>query len=369
MLSFPKRILFIIDELGPGGAERQLVELVRGLPSRYEIHLVMLNNKRLHYIKDISPYCKDVIIFHRKCKIDIFPVLRIVHYCKKNRIDIIQSFLPLASFYAILVRIFYWVPLVCCAIRDAKDNSWKKMLLIKISCMASTICIANSEAGFTNRFSKISSKMRVIYNGFDLKRIPGLMKAKKPQASSLVIAMAASFTSHKDHETLIFAFASLCRSYDIFLYLFGEGERQSMFEELVKTLGIDDRVVFKGFVTNILEEFSAVDIAVLATNTDVHEEGISNSLVEAMAMGIPVIATRGGGTNEVITDRITGILVDNKNIGQLAAVLEELIVSPRIRGSLAVAGQEFVIKHFSYEAFLKKYIGVYESILEPYGDK
>lgn len=142
-----------------------------------------------------------------------------------------------------------------------------------------------------------------------------------------------------------------------------------MFEELVKTLGIDDRVVFKGFVTNILEEFPAVDIAVLATNTDVHEEGISNSLVEAMAMGIPVIATRGGGTNEVITDRITGILVDNKNIGQLAAVLEELIVSPRIRGSLAVAGQEFVIKHFSYEAFLKKYIGVYESILEPYGDK
>lgn len=358
-----KRILFIIDELGPGGAERQLVELVRGLPSRYEIHLAMLNNKRLHYIKDISPYCRNIIIFRRKYKMDFFPVLRMVQYCRKNKIDIIQSVLPLASFYAILVRIFYSVPLVCCAIRDAKDGNWKKMLLIKLACRVSTICVANSKSGFSNRFSKISSKMRVIYNGFDLKRIPRPIRARNPQDSPLIIAMAASFTPHKDHETLVLAFSSLCRSYDIFLYFFGEGERQYRVQELVRALGIDDRVVFKGFVANILEEFSAVGIAVLTTNTDVHEEGISNSLIEAMAMGIPVVATRGGGTDEVITDKITGILVDNKNVKQLASVLEELITSSEIRGSLAAAGQELVAKYFSYEVFLEKYVEIYESVL------
>ncbi|HBA67256.1 MAG TPA: hypothetical protein DCZ48_13965 [Methylococcaceae bacterium] len=356
-----KRILFLINDLGPGGAERQLIELIKGVSPHHECHLAILDDKKLHYFEKAQPYCKNISIFQRKHKLDLTPVLSIARYCRNNNIDLIQSVLPLASLYAVLTRLFYHAQLICCAIRDAKDGNWKKKLLIKLVCRLSTISISNSKAGLTNRFSKISDNMRVIYNGLDLNRFSKIQPKVKDQGEPIIIAMAASFTHHKDHETLVRAFAKLRPDYDVYLYLFGEGSTQTKIQQLVKQLGNDDRVLFKGFTKNILEELAAVDIAVLTTNTDVHHEGISNSLIEAMALSLPVVATKGGGTDEVLEDQITGFLVNHKDIDSLFSVLKKLIDSPELRHVIGQNGQQAVIERFSYKTFISSYLHLYES--------
>ncbi len=94
-----------------------------------------------------------------------------------------------------------------------------------------------------------------------------------------------------------------------FLFV-GDGPNRKRLKERAVSLAIQDYVIFTGFTHDIPTILANTDISVLMTNAQVITEGISNSLLESMAMGVPVVASRGGGTEEVVDHGVNGFLVD-----------------------------------------------------------
>ena len=94
-----------------------------------------------------------------------------------------------------------------------------------------------------------------------------------------------------------------------------------------------------------------------------HREGISNSLVESMALGVPVVATAGGGTDELVEDGVSGLLVPSGDVAAAAAALARLLDDAALRERLAAAARRRVAEAFGLERFLREHLDLYESVL------
>ena len=113
-----------------------------------------------------------------------------------------------------------------------------------------------------------------------------------------------------------------------------------------------------GKKTGVESFIRAMDICVLSTFT----EGVSNSILEYMALEKPVIATSGGGTNEIVIDQLTGFLISPSNPEELAEKLEILLNNHKLSADMGLAGKERILNEFSIDKMVKQYINLYERI-------
>jgi glycosyltransferase involved in cell wall biosynthesis len=104
-------------------------------------------------------------------------------------------------------------------------------------------------------------------------------------------------------------------------------------------------------------------VSVLLTDARRHREGISNSLVESMALGVPVVATAGGGTDEVVEDGVSGLLVPSGDAAAAAGALARLLDDAALRERLAAGARRKVTEAFGLERFLREHQDLYESVL------
>ena len=155
-----KKILFVINSLGPGGAERQLIELIKGLRCSYECHLAILQDDEDHYLEDAHQLCKSVSLFPRRSTYDFSPIWQIAKACRQLNIDIVQTYLPLGSFYGVLAAKLAGRPSVCCAIRDAKDDNNKKRWLILLVNIRFKIKVKLETFGILSRIEKKRSPFK-----------------------------------------------------------------------------------------------------------------------------------------------------------------------------------------------------------------
>jgi len=172
--------------------------------------------------------------------------------------------------------------------------------------------------------------------------------------------MVGALAPRKDQELLIRAFQRIVQTRPCTgLVLAGDGTRRAQLDSLVHSLGLADRVVFLGTV-NPQALYPLLDIYVQASALG---EGISNSLLEAMAHGLPTVATDVGGNAEVVVDGITGHLVPPADPNRLAAVLLDLLSDPQRRQRMGQAGRERVLTTFSIDAMVAATQNVYERLL------
>src|SRR5207247_3251828 len=159
----------------------------------------------------------------------------------------------------------------------------------------------------------------------------------------------------KNLQALIAAHASLVRHVpDARLVVIGSGPIQSELESRAAALGIAETVRFAGYRSNVRELMAAFDVY---ANSSTYE-GVSLTILEAMATGLPVVATRCGGNPEVVVDGETGILVS----ADCSALGEELVVlaaNPTLRQGLGGAGRRRVVEQFSIERMMDQYSRAY----------
>ncbi len=365
-----KKILFVINSLGPGGAERQLIELIKGLRCSYECHLAILQDDEDHYLEDAHQLCKSVSLFPRRSTYDFSPIWQIAKACRQLNIDIVQTYLPLGSFYGVLAAKLAGRPSVCCAIRDAKDDNNKKRWLILLLEKLSTVMVANSKAGLCNRFGLLRDNMKVVYNGIDFSRFD-LDKEKTEEVKSelnignaYAVAMVAAFANRKDHETLVKALACLVREgRDIKLLLVGEGITKAAVTALALSEGVLDRIIFTGFRSDVLYLIKNMNLCVLLSNDKVHQEGISNSIIESMAMGIPVVATNSGGTVEVI-DGSNGILVADGSVVAVASAIAKMMDDSLVYERCSTQAIATIKSKMSYDHYISEYQAIYKHLFD-----
>jgi glycosyltransferase involved in cell wall biosynthesis len=183
--------------------------------------------------------------------------------------------------------------------------------------------------------------------------------------NSLIIGAIARIDRAKGFTELVNAFAGLSESMgDTLLVIvgeptFGEENYGKELRELVNSLGLKDRVIFTGYRSDIPKLFSLFDIFALPS----HEEAFGYVYIEAMASGLPVIATNSGGALDIISNGETGFLIPPKDVAALRDALIKLLSDHQLRKSFGVRGRKKVDDKFSESEILQKYEDEYYSLL------
>lgn len=357
------KILFIIESLKAGGKERRLLELINGLLENKMIEciIVILNND-IHYEKAQQKKFKIYTV-----KNGSFPnrSKQIMDICKIFKPDIIHSWAANATLYSIFAVKKLKLKLIDSSISTApnKVKRFSKINLInQIIFKYADLIIANSQAGL-NSYNVPKNKSIFIHNGFDFNRIKNLiprdvLRTQFSINTKYVVAMIATFYEKKDYKTYIKASLQILKKNSEITFLcIGAGDDYK-YQALVST-EYKEKIKFLGRQHDVESIMNICNFTVLSTFT----EGISNSILESMAMGKPVIATDGGGTSELVQDNITGFLVPAKSPEILVDKIIELIENENRRLQIGRQSRERIIKEFNIDKMVTSFIDIYNKIL------
>jgi glycosyltransferase involved in cell wall biosynthesis len=192
------------------------------------------------------------------------------------------------------------------------------------------------------------NKLKVLHNGIDLRKFYNVKRGTRRKErhvgnDKIVITCVANLKKVKAHTLLLDAFAELNQEFPMVeLWLIGDGPERKNLEHQASALQITDRVVFWGTQNDIPQIMADSDIFVLASQS----EGMSNAIMEAMASAVPVVATRVGGTIELIEHGKSGLLVNPGDTQSLSEALRQLCLSGEKRYSFGKAGRTRIQSQF-----------------------
>ncbi len=359
------RVVTVIDILEGGGKERRLVELLKGLDNypNIESHLIVLSN-RIGY-DQVYEVQTTLHIEERRGKHDYSIIWRLKKLLGTIDPDVIQCWDLMSAFYTLPVSKIMGVPFINASISHAPDrikrfskNWWRSRLTFPWS----QAVVANSKAGL--RSYKVSgAKYHTINNGFDLKRIESLQDQKAIRAElgikhDIVIGMTGAFRSRKDYHTFLEAAMIILKQHqDVCFLAVGDGEKLPGYREKYAKHAAG-RLILPGARKDIESIVNIFTIGVLSTYT----EGISNSIMEYMVLGKPVVATDGGGTKELVEDGVTGYLVQRESIEDMVEKINWLLKDLSKAHQMGLKGKERIINHFALDRMTTDYIHLFESL-------
>lgn len=356
----PVRVLLLIDTLVAGGKERQLVELVKGLSLRDDVRAVLvILSEKIEY-EEVRGLRIPLYTFRRRTERDLGVLWKIIRLAREFRPDVIHSWELMCSVYAIPVKLAVGAKLVNGTVRNAPERIpafGKLSVRHHLTRPFSDIILGNSEKGL-DAYRVPPAKRHCIYNGFDMGRLAGLPAPEKVRRqlgieTTFVVGMVGTFSEKKDQPTLIRAARSVLeKNRDVTFLFLGAGERLEHCRELARG---EERIRFLGRRDDVEAIVNAFDIGVLSTFT----EGISNAVMEYMALGKPVIASIGGGTGELVKDQETGYLVPSGDPILLADRILHLLSQPDHAREMGVAGRKRIETAFSLETMTDRFVELY----------
>jgi glycosyltransferase involved in cell wall biosynthesis len=208
-------------------------------------------------------------------------------------------------------------------------------------------------------------RVKVILNGIGLDRTPQdgdagarLRREFDIPADARVIATVGRLAEEKDHASLLRAFRRVIdRGVPAHLLIVGGGELELQLKQMRRTLGLETAVTFAGFRRDVPDLLNGIDLFVLSSKM----EGISLTLLEAMAAGKPIVATKVGGNEEVVADGRTGLLVPPEAPAALADAILAMLLEPRTAEAVGRRGLARVRELFSVERMAEEYLALYRS--------
>jgi len=355
-----KKILFLVGSYGTGGKERQLTEIIKRLPKdRYEIHLFMKNDNSYYF----STIKKHLVSYNSldKSNFKFLDIMVLSQYMKSICPDVVFSFSTILCHFSLLLKLLGFVNyrLINGSIRHAPVEFSIDLRLERILYTLYKEVVANSVAGLRS-FNQLKQRGRyVLYNGFDMNRVPSGSKEECRKELGLpdkfTVVMIARMDSDKDQKSFIRgAYQVLDVDKDFLFILIGDGKNKEKYELMVQSLKIEDKVLFIGETQEVESFLSVADISVLLSAPQ-HGEGIANVILESFACSTPVIATDNGGTKEVIKNSYNGYLIKNGDIDTLAKKITFLKRNSDILRSFSINGMKTVKNKFSIRKMIREF--------------
>lgn len=359
-------IIFIITGLAYGGAETQLVRLAIRLKARgWEIRVVTLMLPKA-YVQELEASSIPVYTLGIRRKFpDLWQLIRLPRLIRSLQPEIVHSFMVHANLFSRLVRMLVPVPVLICSARSTDEGGRSRELLYRLTDPLCDLTTQVSQAGL-ERYIRVgvapSHKIRYIPNGIDTVRFRPDPEARKRMREELQLGSAfvwlavGRFDILKDYPNMLRAFSHLTQVHpNTLLIIAGDGLLRPVMEELVRDLGLKDRVRFLGIRRDIPEVLNAADAYVISSAC----EGMANVLLEAGATGLPIVATDVGGNREVVRDGETGLLVPPKDSGALALTMLRLMnLSGEERWRMGEAGRQYIRGNYS----MNRVVDIWEAL-------
>jgi glycosyltransferase involved in cell wall biosynthesis len=372
------RVAYLTDKLIFDGTPLQMMELALHLDrQKFQPHFVVLSR--------VEPKLRERLEA-RQIGIDLIGranwvrpealagVWKLYRAFKRIQPHIVHAYLATSNVLGALVGKMAGVPMTISSQRDlggfdgkriAAANGWTDRWL--------TDCVtANSRAvrdAWANRSGLRAESVKLLYNGIDIEKINHANRGtEKRQAlglssTDLVIAVVATLAAAKGHLYLVEAFTRLARRFpNAKLLLCGycnDTQLLNTLRRLVVEAGAENQVWFMGSRPDIPEIVHTIDILVAPSLS----EGFSNSILEAMAAGKPIVASRVGGNCEQVLDGVTGCLVPPADSGAIEKALDKLLSSAELRQQMGSAAADRVREHFSVEKMVEEHERLYCDLL------
>jgi glycosyltransferase involved in cell wall biosynthesis len=363
-------VLFIIKPERGAGAEMVLVEAAARLnPDRFQVIYGLLTPDSEHLIA--SPL--DTIDF-RLPGLNGWVWLRFFfHLCwviYRRRVDLlhVNSYVP--GNYARLAGALMQVPIIIDHWHGFTRFNGKRRLICRLLGRFTDLSITVSQGVRDYLLKECGldpARVRVVHNGVDIAAIdaarPGPEVRRElglPDGAPVIGLVGRLDHWGKGHRELFEAMALLKDRHPCRALIVGGGRREDEVRQLAASLGLADAVHFLGQRRDVPDLLKAMDIFVLPS----YSEGVSLALLEAMAAGLPVIASRVGGLPEVVTDGDNGLLIPPKDPEALAEALARLLANPALAKKMGENARRHVREHFSLERLGWEINGIYEELVE-----
>lgn len=364
------RVLLVIPQLDVGGAEVQLVRLAARLRAHgFEPEVAVFYEGGA-----LEPELRahDVPVHHleRTTKLGHEAILDLARLLRTRRFCVVHAFLRPANWRARVAALLAPVPAVFASVRSVEvDLGRIHATLDRILAVWTDAVVVNAEAigDFLVRRERLSPRLfRVIRNGLDLdpfNDLPPQEAAKRAlgiDPGAPFVVCVGNLQPEKNHEDFLALAREVSRHRpDATFALVGDGERRGALEIERGRLGLDARVRFAGFQSDVRPFLAACDVFL---NTS-RREGCCNAILEAMAARRPVVAYAVGGNPDVVADGVTGVLAPFGSIDRLSEAVERYLGDPELRRAHGDAGRDRVRRVFGVAAMVERTAALYREVL------
>jgi glycosyltransferase involved in cell wall biosynthesis len=362
------------------GGEQQTLYLAQYLQTRQnEVKQVLCGYPNSELEKRCQKFNINFLPLKIKGEWDFFSAKKLTDYLIQNNIHIIHAHTARAHSIGLIAKKIalkkhYSVKLLVSrrvdfSIKKSKYNFINKIIIKKYhsDLVDGYIAISQNVKNILIKDGIPESKIHIIYSGIDLNRFKVKPSQEKIQqykkefnlTNEIILGNVAALVDHKDHQTLLKAIAILKEkklpSYK--LLICGEGELKKLLFNLKEQLQLNN-VLFLGYRNDVFELFYLFDIFVMSSK----EEGLGTSILDAMALGLPIVATSGGGIPEIVKHNKGGLLSPPQDPYLLAKNLETILLNPPLRKKFSLYNKQYV-KHFHYENTGKETLKLYKKVL------
>jgi glycosyltransferase involved in cell wall biosynthesis len=357
------RALLVTQDLQRAGAQRQCVELAVGLrQAGWRVEVAVLEEGGALQA-ELAAAGIPVHPCPRRWRWDPGPAFRLARLWKRLDADVVQTFLFLPNFYGRVGRLLRRPRLLVSSLRSTGIEGWPRYAAEVLLAPLCDRILANSEAGRSDLVARgvAPGRIVVIRNGMTFERFDAALRTGRPPEACLPrLGMVAQMERRKDHLGLVEALARVrARVPEARLLLAGDGSLRTVVETRVRERGLEGAVEFLGTLDRPETLVTTLAISVQASAA---EEGTSNSILEAMACGRPVVATDIGGNREVVEHGKTGLIVPPRDPEALARALLDLLASPELIRKMGQAARASVRARFSRETMIRATIEAYGGV-------
>jgi glycosyltransferase involved in cell wall biosynthesis len=369
------RLFFLIPSFKTGGAELQLLSLLRGLDkTRFEITIAAFYRGNEYDAAFEAIPGVSVLYLEKKGALDFRLVRRLMDFFRHHPVDIVQCTNVSARLVGVFCAKRARVPVIIATERTARllylsFGSRIYLFFEKYALRSADLVIANSNAGrkFVMSRGVAEERTRVIYNGVDPERVSSNRSPRQMRQElalpdkAFVVGMVARLEVLKDPALFITACGRMMSRFpNVYALLVGDGSLLNDMKFLAQQTDFSERIIFTGRRADVADVLQVMDV-VLLTSRKI--EGCSNSLLEAMALGKAVIATAVGGTVELIEHEQNGILVAPGNSNELADAVCRVYHDAGLRERLGKNARDTAAKQFSQAAMVRAYEATFIDLL------
>ncbi len=368
------RIVYVIATLDRGGTETQLVKVATGLrrpPFRPRV-IALTRGGDLQAELLASHVSVEILGKRHKLDIDIF--VRLYRRLKALAPHIVHTWLFTANSYGRAAGVLARVPVLIASERSL--DPWKNPLhhLVDGTLGAFTQCIVVNAHAVRERVGNLhpflGRKTTVIYNGVPALK-PAIQAATMrdrlgiPRDARVLVSMGR-LSPEKGFADLLYAFRIVSEKMDdAYLLIVGRGEEGQRLEALCSRLGLGERVRFLGEQSCVPDILRAADLFVLASIY----EGLPNTVLEAMQVGVPVVATAVGGVPEALQEGEAGVLVPPGSQSELAVRILWLLERPAQRKRFVSQAKEWLGAQFGLTRMIGEYERLYLALMDEHSRK
>ncbi len=358
------KILYIIDKMKPAGAQNHLAEVISGLDkAKFEVKLVTLEELGVRRIYGLS---------------GIKGLFKLIKLIKQKKFDIVQTYLFSENILGVIAAKIASAPIIITGRRDTGmlcQGGWQHILAYRLTSpfVEKIVCVSEAVRRVVLEKERVKpDKVEVIYNGVVLEkfglvdelRVQRVRKELNINPNELVVGMVANFSWIKGHEALLAAAPEIIKEVpNVKFMLVGEGALLQSLKSQVASLKLEDKFIFLGKRTDIPELLSIMDVSLNLS----YSEGMSNTILESMAAGVPVVATAADGNLETVIDNVTGLLVSPKDVGATAQAIIKLLKDENLRKSLGGNARRIAREKFDSKIMIGKMEQLYTKLLKEIG--